>query len=405
MSIMYIRDKYGNLVPVTTIQGEKGDKGDTGPAGAKGDKGDTGETGATGATGPQGPKGDKGDTGETGSAGKDGTSVTVASVSESTADGGSNVVTFSDGKTVTIKNGSKGSSGLQGATGATGPCGYAVYLFNEDAATSPDGYYEYNAVTIPKGQSSVNRVFQAGDFLLAASGNLYLVTALYTDGFEAELKYNIRGPQGIQGIQGIQGVQGVQGEKGDPGLVYEDIWDENAVYVAGEVVTHDGSAWVCVGTEVAEGVEPGTDTESWSLLASKGDTGARGATGSDGATGAQGVRGTGFLKTTTAPSGYTTAVDGYTPKYRIELSTVMSQSGVSEVLIGDIIQYSYYLYLVGYMDDTYAYIYTRNSIRGAAGAAGADGATTDEVLAALTKETWTFTLADGSTVDKVVPLV
>lgn len=40
--------------------------------------------------------------------GVDGTSVTVKSVSESTADGGSNVVTFSDGKTVTVKNGSKG---------------------------------------------------------------------------------------------------------------------------------------------------------------------------------------------------------------------------------------------------------------------------------------------------------
>lgn len=52
--------------------------------------------------------------------GKDGTSVTVKSVSESTADGGSNVVTFSDGKTVTIKNGSKGSTGATGATGAAG---------------------------------------------------------------------------------------------------------------------------------------------------------------------------------------------------------------------------------------------------------------------------------------------
>ncbi len=43
--------------------------------------------------------------------GKDGTSVTVKSVSESSADGGSNVVTFSDGKTVTIKNGNKGKDG------------------------------------------------------------------------------------------------------------------------------------------------------------------------------------------------------------------------------------------------------------------------------------------------------
>lgn len=55
--------------------------------------------------------------GSPGSAGKDGTSVTVKSVSESTADGGSNVVTFSDGKTVTIKNGSKGSNGTNGTNG------------------------------------------------------------------------------------------------------------------------------------------------------------------------------------------------------------------------------------------------------------------------------------------------
>lgn len=44
--------------------------------------------------------------------GADGTSVTVQSVSESTADGGSNVVTFSDGKTLTVKNGGKGSNGV-----------------------------------------------------------------------------------------------------------------------------------------------------------------------------------------------------------------------------------------------------------------------------------------------------
>lgn len=52
--------------------------------------------------------------------GKDGTSVTVKSVSESTADGGSNVVTFSDGKTLTVKNGSKGSAGKDGTNGKDG---------------------------------------------------------------------------------------------------------------------------------------------------------------------------------------------------------------------------------------------------------------------------------------------
>ena len=126
--------------------------------------------------------------GENGKDGKDGTSVTVSNVTTSSADGGSNVVTFSDGKTVTIKNGSKGSKG------------------------------------------------DTGD-------------------------------KGDKGDQGIQGIQGAKGDKGD-----------------------------------------------------KGDTGATGATG-------------------------------------------------------------------------------------AAGKDGADGATAEQVIAAMSKETWTFTLEDGSTVQKVVPLI
>lgn len=73
-----------------SLVGSKGEKGETGPQG---------ETGATGATGA------------------DGTSVTVSSVSESTADGGANIVTFSDGKTLTVKNGSKGSQGEKGEKG------------------------------------------------------------------------------------------------------------------------------------------------------------------------------------------------------------------------------------------------------------------------------------------------
>lgn len=43
--------------------------------------------------------------------GADGTSVSVSNVSESTASGGSNVVTFSDGKKLTVKNGAAGKDG------------------------------------------------------------------------------------------------------------------------------------------------------------------------------------------------------------------------------------------------------------------------------------------------------
>lgn len=56
-----------------------------------------------------------------GEPGAPGTSVTVSSVTESTADGGTNTVTFSDGKTLNVKNGRKGADG---APGSAGPAGY-----------------------------------------------------------------------------------------------------------------------------------------------------------------------------------------------------------------------------------------------------------------------------------------
>lgn len=80
-----------------------------GPAGPQGPKGDTGETGPAGPEGPQGPAGANG---------TNGTSVTVSNVSESTASGGTNVVTFSDGKKVNIKNGTDGKDGSNGTNAA-----------------------------------------------------------------------------------------------------------------------------------------------------------------------------------------------------------------------------------------------------------------------------------------------
>ena len=97
------RDGMPSVPPIVAMLPE-GPKGDTGSAGPQGIQGERGETGAAG------------------------TSVTVKSVSESTADGGSNVITFSDGKTLTVKTGSKGS------TGATGPQGPAYVLTASDKA-------------------------------------------------------------------------------------------------------------------------------------------------------------------------------------------------------------------------------------------------------------------------------
>lgn len=44
----------------------------------------------------------------------------IASIVESTDDGGENIITFSDGRTLTVLNGSKGSKGLNGSNGTNG---------------------------------------------------------------------------------------------------------------------------------------------------------------------------------------------------------------------------------------------------------------------------------------------
>jgi hypothetical protein len=70
-----------------------------------------------------GSKGSQGNPGKDGTNGTNGTSVTVTSVSESDADGGNNTITFSDGTIITIKNGTKGSVGATGSAGTKGEKG------------------------------------------------------------------------------------------------------------------------------------------------------------------------------------------------------------------------------------------------------------------------------------------
>ena len=101
-----------------------------GPQGPQGERGPQGEPGNVfdeltpeqleRIRGPQGIQGNPGPQGEPGVKGEPGTSVTVTNVVTSTADGGKNVVNFSDGTTMTVRNGSTGS---RGETGAQGPQG------------------------------------------------------------------------------------------------------------------------------------------------------------------------------------------------------------------------------------------------------------------------------------------
>ena len=97
--------------------------------------------------------------------------------------------------------------------------------------------------------------------------------------------------------------------------------------------------------------------------------------GAKGDTGATGQRGGRDLAITTAPSAYTTAVGGFTPSYRIALSTVKTQSGIDTVYVGDTLVYGVYRYPVGYVDSSYVYTSARTSVKGDKGDTGATGAT------------------------------
>ena len=119
-------------------------------------------------------------------------------------------------------------------------------------------------------------------------------------------------------------------------------------------------------------VTSASGTSSANLKGDKGDKGdsIKGDPGDDGA---DGQRGHGFLKVTTTPTSYTTTTGGKTPIKRMSLSTIKSEAKVDEVLVGDQICHSYYLYNVYYLDATYAYMDKSQSIRGATGSAGSAG--------------------------------
>ncbi|MBR3610049.1 MAG: collagen-like protein [Oscillospiraceae bacterium] len=200
-------------------------------------------------------------------------------------------------------------------------------------------------------------------------------TVQFSDGTSLQVRNGQKGSKGDKGDSGEKGEQGEKGDKGDSGEKGEK-GDSGGFYVP--VVINGILSWDASEDDMPDANsadirgpkgEPGEKGEQ-GTQGVQGEQGEKGEPGEDGAPGANGERGTGILKITTAPSSYTTATGGFTPTYRIALSTVLTQAKAEKVLAGDTIAYSYYQYPVGYVDSSYVYLGARNSIRGATGATG-----------------------------------
>jgi hypothetical protein len=304
--------------------------------------------------GADGKDGTNGKDGANGKDGKDGVSATHS------WNGTTLTITSASGSSSANLKGAKGDTGEKGVDGAKGDKG-------DKGDTGANG--------TSVGIRSISESELPGDFS----------TITFTDGKSIKIYNGANGAKGTNGTNGKDGtsvtVSNVSESTASGGTNTVTFSDGKKVNIKNGKDGSNGTNGTSVtvskvtestssgGTNVVTFSDGNTLNVKNGVNGTNGKDGTNGTNGTNGKDGADGERGTGILPVTTAPSSYTTATGGFTPVYRIALSTVKTQSGVSSVFVGDQLRYSYYLYPVGYVDSSYVYLGTRVSIRGATGAA------------------------------------
>ena len=179
-------------------------------------------------------------------------------------------------------HGPAGPRGLRGVQGEVGPgvinwtgewSGSQVYALNDAVAHNGSSYIcvePHSGSEPPSSQWAV----------LASKGEQGEQGVQGEQGIQGIQGQGERGERGEQGEQGVgvpgpqgqnghRGFQGEPGAPGSPGLVWRGEWNETTLYVMPDVVQYDGSAYVCVSSNL----NSAPPSAAWALLAARGEQG------------------------------------------------------------------------------------------------------------------------------------
>lgn len=100
-----------------------------------------------------------------GNDGQDGDSITVDNIEENEDSGGYNIVTFTDGRAIIVRN------GIDGRDGNDGKAGYSVYYMSMDVELDKEAIYSVNPANLSEGGLGVKK----GDMLISSNGVICVV--------------------------------------------------------------------------------------------------------------------------------------------------------------------------------------------------------------------------------------
>jgi hypothetical protein len=199
------------------------------------------------------PKGDKGDTGTAATiAAGSATGLSAGSAPTVNNSGTSSAAVFNFG----IPQGTKGDTGTAATatagTTTTGAAGTNATVVN--SGTTSAAIFDF---TIPRGNTGTAATATAGTTTTGAAGTN---ASVVNSGTSSAAVFDFTIPRGNTGATG-------------QGFTYRNAWVSGTSYAAYDVVTYNGSEYVCI-LAVSGTTVPSSDSSHWTLTASKGDTGA-----------------------------------------------------------------------------------------------------------------------------------